>query len=344
MKVIDATDDNIRDRITNDADRIGVLADEVGQVALFSVTRHSAAIKDLPSGYSRGLWVFIHAYEEFERAEEARFADGRRSGRMWAGYFCETGCVVPMVGEAIAGFESAVATHFDSRHTKVEVCHRSRPRLEAPDIELVQATIYREGRPEERKAFVKGQLDRLPDRPVLEAVITYEPASGVIEVIAAGGDDREVLVRLFADHMLRAPFGGARVAIRQYRLDHLRERQAFPTVPDDDIDHVEVKLLRLMPHDTEGERVTLECLRGAKRDIWDVADGRFGERNPLRNGYTVTKARLSVKFGSVKGVRGPRTLPVTVSMPHGCDLKERTERERLIGQKYLRRWGFIRDV
>jgi hypothetical protein len=31
-------------------------------------------------------------------------------------------------------------------------------------------------------------------------------------------------------------------------------------------------------------------------------------------------------------------------MPAGCDLKDRTERERMIGEKYLRRWGIVRDV
>ena len=31
-------------------------------------------------------------------------------------------------------------------------------------------------------------------------------------------------------------------------------------------------------------------------------------------------------------------------MPHGCDLKDRTERERMVGAKYLRRWGIVCDV
>ena len=30
-------------------------------------------------------------------------------------------------------------------------------------------------------------------------------------------------------------------------------------------------------------------------------------------------------------------------MPHGCDLKDRTERERLIGEKYLLQWDLVRD-
>ena len=340
-EAIEAMNDEARAHVMIDADRIGALADEPGQAAILSVATNRAAIKALANGYSRGLWMFLHAREQFEHAEEACYADDHRSGRMWSGYTCEKGCSVPMSGQSLSEFEAAIAQHFDSRHAKVEVYRRSRSHLESPDTELIQATIYREGLAGERKSFVKGQLDRLPDRPVIEAAITYEPASGIIEVVASGGDDRDILVRLFADHMLRTPFGGTRIGIRQYRLDHLRTRFPFRTDPADDIDRVQVKLLRLKPHDSEGERVTLECLRGSRQDIWTSADHRFGDRSPLLDGYGVTKARLSVKF---RTGRGRRTLPVTITMPHGCDLKERTDRERLIGEKYLRLWGLVRDV
>ncbi|WP_431266887.1 hypothetical protein [Dankookia sp. P2] len=32
-------------------------------------------------------------------------------------------------------------------------------------------------------------------------------------------------------------------------------------------------------------------------------------------------------------------MPVVISMPHGCDLKSKTSRERLIGEKYLESLG-----
>jgi len=30
-------------------------------------------------------------------------------------------------------------------------------------------------------------------------------------------------------------------------------------------------------------------------------------------------------------------------MPHGCNLRDQTEEEQLIGEKYLRRWGILAD-
>ena len=119
---------------------------------------------------------------------------------------------------------------------------------------------------------------------------------------------------------------------------------AFPTDAGDGIESVRVNHLRLMPIDTVGERVTLECMRQATHTIWQMAQDRFGANNPFNGGWTVTQAKLTIRFQPEAGARRGKTLPLTITMPHGCDLKDRTERERMIGEKYLRRWGFVRDV
>ena len=42
--------------------------------------------------------------------------------------------------------------------------------------------------------------------------------------------------------------------------------------------------------------------------------------------------------------RTARTLPLNISLPRGCDLKDRTAAERMIGERYLRRWGLVHEV
>jgi hypothetical protein len=59
---------------------------------------------------------------------------------------------------------------------------------------------------------------------------------------------------------------------------------------------VRVGLLRLMPLDAPGERVTLECLRDAEGSIWQMAEKRFGDADLLRGGWIVTQARLRIRF------------------------------------------------
>jgi len=344
LRAVDAMHDAERMRVTNDADRVGAMADEAGQAALYSITNSPDILDSLENGYARALWMFLKDPAGFGHAEEVRYADDRRYGRMWDGFECLPNLTVPRDGEPYTAFKAAIATHFDTKHVEVDICDRSRPSLEGEDAKLVQVAIYREGRTGDRRAFVDGKLDRLPFRPVVEAAITYEPASGTIEVVAQARETREDLVRLFAEHLLGAPFDGERIPIRQYSLDHLLQPFDFPTDAEDKIESVRVSLLRLMPYETQGERVTLECMRGAERSIWQMADSRFGDNDPLVGGFKVTQVRFIIKFHAMPGVRGGRTLPVTISMPKGCDLKDRTERERLVGEKYLKRWQILRNV
>lgn len=344
LRAVDAMHDAERMRVTNDADRVGAMADEAGQAALYSITNSPDILDSLENGYARALWMFLKDQAGFGHAEEVRYADDRRYGRMWDGFECLPNLTVPRDGEPYTAFKAAIATHFDTKHVEVDICDRSRPSLEGEDAKLVQVAIYREGRTGDRRAFVDGKLDRLPFRPVVEAAITYEPASGTIEVVAQARETREDLVRLFAEHLLGAPFDGERIPIRQYSLDHLLQPFDFPTDAEDKIESVRVSLLRLMPYETQGERVTLECMRGAERSIWQMAESRFGDNDPLAGGFKVTQVRFIIKFHATPGVRGGRTLPVTISMPKGCDLKDRTERERLVGEKYLKRWRILRNV
>ena len=342
--MIEAMDMEVQARVMSDADRVGAMADEPGDAAFFAVTKQAATLDQLPNSYARAVWLLLNAPADFEHAEQVRYADDRRYGRMWEAFVCEPGCTVAREGQTAEAFKRAIGERFGSRNVEIEVCNRFRPRLEKAEAELVQVAIYREGRTGERKAFVNGRLDRLPDRPVIEAAITYEAANGSIEVVATARETREDLVRLFAEHLLGTGFQGERLRVRQYSLNHLCKPFTFPTEPADNIEDVRVTSLRLMPLDTTGERVTLECMRGAKRNIWSMANSRFHEQDPLQSGYGVTQARFTIKFRTVPGARGGRTLPVTISMPKGCDLKDRTDRERLIGEKYLRRWSMLRDV
>ena len=103
-----------------------------------------------------------------------------------------------------------------------------------------------------------------------------------------------------------------------------------------------------------GERITLESMSGAERTIWEMAEERIGldiggsgHILPIASEapeWVITRARFTIRFhpGPIGG-RG-RSLTLTVTMPHGCSLKDMTPHERLIGEKYLRRWGILNDT
>ena len=189
-----------------------------------------------------------------------------------------------------------------------------------------------------------GDLNLQGRRPVIEACLTYEADAGVIEVVAADRQAREDYARIFSRTMLEDDFDEERVPLRRYSLNGLLRRHAFLTDVADGIESVRVNSLRLMPVNTAAERVTIECMRGGRRDIWEAAAEHFALSNPLMGGWIVTQARLSIRFQPDKSGGRHKVLAVTITMPHGCDLKERTEREQLIGEKYLRKWQLVEEI
>lgn len=344
LRAVDQMTDIERDRLTTVVDRVAAMADEVGEAAIYSVTKDRAWLDAMANAHERALQTLLQFPDRFRHAEEGRYTDERRRGRMWDGFKGPEKRALRRDAVALDAFKADVQTHFHSPHVHIDLFDRHRPTFEGDDRALVQATVYREGRPDDFLEFVEGTLDRRPRRPVFEAAMTYEPATGVIEVVAHDRDSRLDLVRLFARNLLASEFNNERVPVRRFDLAVLAQPFSFPNDLADGIESVRVNLLRLMPIDGVGERVTLEAMSGLKQTIWEMAAQRFGENNPLFGGWTITQARFTIRFKPEAGASRGKTLPLTITKPHGCDLKDRTERERKIGEKYLRCWGFLQDI
>nr|WP_221238520.1 hypothetical protein [Roseospira visakhapatnamensis] len=333
-----------RDRILNDAERVHALSDEPGQAAIYSVADDPAFLDGLANPHARTLWMFLNAPDRFRHAEEVRFTDDRRRGRMWAGYMTDADCVVQRDATACDAFVAVIKVFSGAAHAHVDIFDRVRTTLEGDDCDLVQVTIYREGRPDDLLRFDdKGALVRQSYRPVFEAAVTYEPATGGIEVIAHDKATRQEIVRAAVTHLLGIKFKENQLPLRRYDLLMLLKPYDFPVDPEDGIEGVEVRELRLMPINDGDFRVTLEKPARADETIWTKAQQRFGDRTPLSEGYVVTRAKIAVKLARRPGGDRRRTLTLTITWPHGCDLKDRTATEQMIGEKYLRRWGILTD-
>ena len=333
-----------RAHVLTDFDRVAAIADEPGQVALYSVANQRSQLDELRNANDRALWMFLNEPDAFRHAEEVRFTDERRRGRMWDGFVCASDLTVHRDGPALDAFKSGVQECFETENVHTDIFDRRRTAFDESDFEIVQITVYSEGPTDDFLEFDHGELIRRPRRPVFEAALTYEPVPGVIEVVAKDREKREALVRTLARELLGTEFREQRIPLRQYDLSVLLRPFTFPTDPADRIESVRVNQLRLMPIDSAAERVTLECTRQSSVTIWEMARERFHAANPLSGGWVVTQSKLTIRFHPGAGSRRGRTLPLTITMPHGCDLKDRTERERMVGNKYLKNWGILRDI
>lgn len=342
MTAVEGLDAPARERVGIDAGRVMEMADEAGQAALFAVLGDPGALEQLESIQQRSLWIYLNDPEAFRHAEEARYADHYRLGRSWGAYVGPAGCVLR--GERVAEFQHELQTYFRSPNTEVDMFGRARPTFENGHQDLVQLMIYREGLADSYLEFRDGRLTRSQRRPVYEMAMTYEPATGVIEVVAAGRDSRDHLARLFTKIMLEQEVEAGRLPLRRYDLSSLLRPRAFPTDPEDGIESVRLVLLRVDPIDKRGVRATIEATRFADEDIYQAATYLLSEQALLCDCVVPTQAKLSITFYPELGARRGKVLTVTITMPNGCDLKNRTERERMIGEKYLRHWGLVRDL
>jgi hypothetical protein len=342
MIAVDELDKDERERIAIDAGRVTEMADEAGQAALLAVLGDPAPLERLEGMQERSLWVYLNDPASFRHAEEARYADHYRLGRSWGAYVGPAGCVLR--GERVAEFQREVQAYFRSPNTEVDMFGRARPTFENGHQDLVQLMIYREGLADSYLEFRDGLLTRGQRRPVYELATTYEPATGVIEVVAAGQESRDHLARLFTKIMLEQEVEAGRLPLRLYDLSSLLRPRAFPTDPEDGIESVKLVLLRVEPIDRRGVRGTIEATRFADEDIYEAAKHLLSEQALLDDCVVPTQAKLSITFHPELGARRGKVLTVTITMPNGCDLKNRTERERMIGEKYLRHWGLVRDL
>lgn len=332
------------DQFVTDVERVSAMTDEFGDALIYATTTDREALDRQPTAHARAYDAFLHRRPEFIHAEEARFADERRRGRGWDGFSTRPGLEIQRGETSIQAFRSAVADALQTRRVNVEMCDRGRRRHEQGDAALTQLTIYIEERANDIRTFVDGQLTYLNYRPAREAAVTYEAETGTIEVVASTQEQRDRLARLFAIHILGTDTAGERVDIRRYRLEHLSRRFEFPTDIEDGIKEVVVKSMRVMPFGRQDERMTLELMKGAPRSVWDLAAQRLRDCEAGIQGYAITQATLVVRFRpGAKGGRG-RSLPITISAGRSCNLKDCTNQERLIGEKYLRAWGILANV
>jgi hypothetical protein len=344
LKSVDQLSDEEHARLTVNAERIDQLATEAGRAALLSVVDDRLLVMELENDYDRSLWVFLNESHSFRRAEEARYTDERRHGRLWSGYAGPKKVVPDTSPGGLEAFRSKALELVGSLGAYCEIYRRTRPNFGKPDSELHQLTLYYDDLPDTYLEFEEQRLVRRHRRPVVEASVTYEPATGVIEVVSSGGKFRDELARTFADTILAQAIGADRITLRRLDLTRVLRPFDFPFDAADGIESVKVVSLRLQRVGAEAKRMILECPRRAPGSIWDQAREELKQGDLKAAGYVVTQARLSIRFLPGPDSRRGKTLPVTITVPNGCDLKGRTERERLVGGKYLKHWGLMEEI
>ena len=193
-----------------------------------------------------------------------------------------------------------------------------------------------------------GQFVRRPQRPTFEIVFLFDPIDGMLDVYAQGGKTvQESLQTIFCRTLLHQELPPESPLGHPYELNSVKSRDFLITSqntdPEDGIEEIQVRKLRLSVLGGTQRRITLEAdPNGGPSAIYNMLDECLNRHNIPDALFNITLAQFHFRFVHT-GQGRQRTLTFEVSHPNTSNLKScRQEDLRLIGEKYLRRWGIDR--
>jgi hypothetical protein len=162
-------------------------------------------------------------------------------------------------------------------------------------------------------------------------------------VVGYDSKSRPKLARLFSEAILRHRITGAFLPMREYDLSSLRVPRRFPTDPKDGISHVQIMSITLCHEDIPHAAFIIDLKQRCQLTPYEFSDQGFETVGPLgKKQFGICHAALSVHFRPDQHSRHGKVINLKLTLPSGCDLKGKTEKERLICEKYLPEWGLVK--
>jgi hypothetical protein len=349
---IDSLPDAQRDRVLDDFERVDQLSDDIGQSALSAVIEADAELlrrfQGRDGAQARGLLVLLANDDIIDYALATACAERMRSGRSWSGYQVLESATPSDDPAAVALLESDLQALFrdldgSGRKLKIDMFERRTCSVcGAPTSRVIHYTVYVEGLREISVEFERDEPKRRSRRPVVEAAICFEPATGSLDIMSKGGKDtRRSIARSFATRLMGSDQELQPVYRRDFDLDRLKRPIPFPSDPADGIKSVTITQVRLSHLGGRFDRITIET--DGDTDIHAASARWFGDGDPLqRFDWRITQASLRISFHSEAKGKREKAINVELRAPNGSNLKDQTQRHQLVSKKYLQRWGLVR--
>jgi len=296
----------------------------------------SILLEPMESRHDKAMWTCMNRPAVWEAAVRFARADSLSSGRSWVKRGNMPRVVPRTDAEALEALQEAMSAFYRERQGRGHHCRVEHfPRGNDHDYYFVYLSDYAD-------TYINfddaGNFQRTPERRAFEVVFAYDRDAGTLETYAKGGKKAiQPLQRVFARVILGESIGSEDPNERPYEFDRLLDsRFSFPTDPEDGIEEVSVRCLRLSILGRRRGRITLEADPEKGRDhIYEMLEEDLNRKRLPKSILHVTKATLNFKLN---GHRRSRSLTFNTAYPNSCDLKSKREDLRLLGEKYLKRW------
>jgi hypothetical protein len=323
------------------------LSDHAGLKVLLDELRHRYPRKvkhweALKRRLDKVLWTYLNAQDAFEEAVVFARADSLTATRYWQRWPAVVCQDFAVTDENIAALKEALCAHYREKELRGEHCeiHHYTRRNGAEYL-----FAYLPDWPDNFMVFNdEGELQSLDVPTAFTNLFVYTPATGMLEMIAAGGKPaQKELRRLFCQGMLGlSDVEDADPERPAYLLDHLLDPGfKFTWEPADRIEEVQVSRLLVLPtvegHDLDGLGLRLRLGLPWVQALANL-DDLLASRDLSRSQVGVEEVRIRVQLMG-DGERRGRVLTINVT-PRSCDLKSQDDDDlRVLGEKCLRAWG-----
>jgi len=331
-----------RDNIEAEFRRINEMAYEDGVLVLIEEARspvHNVdllpTLEPMKNHYEKAFWVFLNYPMIFEVACDLAYMDRLGS---WSNRKVGAG-LVPATEEKDKRNLADSVSEFYKKQGRGHRCHVDNYLRQQPERHCY--FVYPEDYATTELGFDdENKFCHRLRKPAFEVIFVYPPESGILEVSAKGGKKVvEPLQEILCKTILRLD-GLPNLEKRHFDLSKLKDKN-FQFVPDpqDGIEKVTIKLLRLDLPGLGNRRITLEASSSdGGQPIHSLIEKALNKANLSLDKLTVTKAKLHFKFAPKDGKKG-KTLMFEISVPDRCTLKDDPLDQ--VAKKYIEQWGFI---
>jgi hypothetical protein len=299
-----------------------------------------AAELDQRNGFhDKAMWAYLHHEQVFDLASLFNYVEGLPN-RSWV-HVTQMPRIPPDVSdEAVGALGTALSDYYQREQGRGHHC-TVEPYLRG------KRYYYFFAYPDDYADIYIGHSDdgrfvRRPQKRAFEVVFVLDSQDGVLDLYAQG--DRRLkaeLRRIFCTVILHDD-GAGQFCDPTYDLRALQARGfSFPTDPEDGIEEVRIRRMRLSLG-SNGRRIVLETApKGDAEEVYDMMDEYLTDKCLRHAAALVTQVTLEFRLVP-KGGGKSKKMAFDVTCPDSSTLKSLSEDLRLLGEKYLKQWGIDR--
>ena len=365
----------IRQRLEEAAQRILLLSDDYGCEAVKSLLSEDdeierQAVAEAGDKYGRALYLYLCRLADdrdrrFEQAETTRQQNKQWKSEAYASHFRGPKAVEIALDDTLrdklktaiaaiypqAPLQDVVIEHFQRRDLTQDE-DRGGEDDSAP-VWLHTIVVGFNGKETHWDKIVDGEVTTRHDQALQRITFSYEPSTGALSVFCDDRNARQELAKALRDVVLASDTEIAEMPLREFSLNAFGSPEVFnllQTEHGDGIERISINQIKVAKcfdqlgadggthHISSG--LTIHRDRRDRRDVYIVA--REDHRLADLSGYELVQVKLVLRMAKQKDRRA-HNIVVQITAPNGLNDNAKTEDERQLVMRLLKRWQIVTE-